>query len=92
MLCEEQSLGSAPLFSQGLNPCSNGRCSARALLLFLFKQVLSCLNPCSNGRCSASKQALLEMGATLTVLILVLMEDALRVCHSMTKCIKEQGS
>ena len=36
----------------GLNPCSNGRCSARKALTSKSATSLS-LNPCSNGRCSA---------------------------------------
>ena len=37
-----------------------------------------CLNPCSNGRCSASVHSNTINGNVLPVLILVLMEDALR--------------
>ena len=36
------------------------------------------LNPCSNGRCSASNRPLDVVKSPRTVLILVLMEDALR--------------
>ena len=35
-----------------LNPCSNGRCSARIKTMTYLKLEKS-LNPCSNGRCSA---------------------------------------
>ena len=38
------------------------------------------LNPCSNGRCSASYSSRFSVEDSLWVLILVLMEDALRVC------------
>ena len=50
----------------------------RVPLYYLFKQVLSCLNPCSNGRCSASSQRSAFYVRVVAVLILVLMEDALR--------------
>ncbi len=36
------------------------------------------LNPCSNGRCSASTELVSKLAEKLEVLILVLMEDALR--------------
>ena len=36
-----------------LNPCSNGRCSARGWQEIVTSSAC-CLNPCSNGRCSAS--------------------------------------
>ena len=38
---------------------------------------ISCLNPCSNGRCSA-RLTLVSLVIPFFVLILVLMEDALR--------------
>ena len=38
-----------------------------------------CLNPCSNGRCSAREYFYIEKQDGSKVLILVLMEDALRV-------------
>ena len=41
-------------------------------------EVESGLNPCSNGRCSASKYFAREVFDLCYVLILVLMEDALR--------------
>ena len=44
------------------------------------------LNPCSNGRCSASRHRWAGQRSLHTVLILVLMEDALRedgtICDS----------
>ena len=42
-----------------------------------------CLNPCSNGRCSASVLYVAQLMGGRQVLILVLMEDALRVRHSL---------
>ena len=60
-----------------LNPCSNGRCSARSLNTILWTIKLWCLNPCSNGRCSAREVKISEVSGD-EVLILVLMEDALR--------------
>ena len=63
---------------KSLNPCSNGRCSARTLSM-MTKNSPICLNPCSNGRCSASIETIVSNDLLLEVLILVLMEDALRV-------------
>ena len=40
--------------SESLNPCSNGRCSARPSWLTRKGIDEQRLNPCSNGRCSAS--------------------------------------
>ena len=60
-----------------LNPCSNGRCSASLYDLW-FWICYRCLNPCSNGRCSARVVIWRIAGISLEVLILVLMEDALR--------------
>ena len=62
----------------GLNPCSNGRCSARHSPTTHYAPK-SGLNPCSNGRCSARDNH--DAGGAVggDVLILVLMEDALRV-------------
>ena len=45
----------------------------------LIRPNLSPLHPCSNGRCSASRRGLRPPPARPRVLILVLMEDALRV-------------
>ena len=59
-----------------LNPCSNGRCSASSDLLLETVNYHS-LNPCSNGRCSA-RHKWQPNGRSSGVLILVLMEDALR--------------
>ena len=61
----------------GLNPCSNGRCSARTTRSSP-STALKSLNPCSNGRCSASEGSLTLELDDHGVLILVLMEDALR--------------
>ena len=63
----------------GLNPCSNGRCSARHNFGELWSNCNS-LNPCSNGRCSARGDEGAFFLMHNVVLILVLMEDALRVC------------
>ena len=43
-----------------LNPCSNGRCSASALLGWI-EPGQEGLNPCSNGRCSASTKAVFHL-------------------------------
>ena len=47
--------------------------------------LLQGLNPCSNGRCSASGKLDEEMAQILSVLILVLMEDALRDTNDFTE-------
>ena len=65
-----------------LNPCSNGRCSARNTIDPFISEVKR-LNPCSNGRCSASVISEKQVQDGEEVLILVLMEDALRVCERM---------
>ncbi len=62
-----------------LNPCSNGRCSARPSGYGWNTEALLSLNPCSNGRCSASSCSHKCSTGVQQVLILVLMEDALRV-------------
>ena len=48
----------------------------RVITTQLWRQL--CLNPCSNGRCSASLFTKALTSKSATVLILVLMEDALR--------------
>ena len=60
-----------------LNPCSNGRYSQRLSSETVLSRV-SCLNPCSNGRYSQSVRNP-HTGNLFFVLILVLMEDTLRV-------------
>ena len=77
MLCESALLGWIEPGQEGLNPCSNGRCSARTREIFK-RDYDNCLNPCSNGRCSASFKAFNHNNKIDVVLILVLMEDALR--------------
>ena len=63
--------------ASGLNPCSNGICSTRKRWPVLQSRTL-CLNPCSNGICSTSTGAFTQPKAGAVVLILVLMEYALR--------------
>ena len=60
-----------------LNPCCNGRCSASPGFLFVARRKKS-LNPCCNGRCSASISPINNIVRNKYVLILVVMEDALR--------------
>ena len=60
--------------TQSLNPCSNGRYSQSSIGGKLTRG----LNPCSNGRYSQSQMILLQVTQD-KVLILVLMEDTLRV-------------
>ena len=61
-----------------LNPCSNGRCSARRGDSQEDQRISRSLNPCSNGRCSARCGEGCIIFRIISVLILVLMEDALR--------------
>ena len=60
-----------------LNPCFNGRYSQRRTM-FVFHLVLISLNPCFNGRYS-QRQLWILLIWKIKVLILVLMEDTLRV-------------
>ena len=64
-----------------LNPCFNGRYSQSLSTLTLSCQNSS-LNPCFNGRYSQS-DFMYGMPRELAVLILVLMEDTLRVISCM---------
>ena len=66
-----------------LNPCSNGRCSARTAKLQRTVLCFRSLNPCSNGRCSARVLKFDVIAWLTSVLILVLMEDALREEQSL---------
>ena len=61
-----------------LNPCFNGRYSQMKYQNCLYRLVCRCLNPCFNGRYSQS-QRLHCNEQRGEVLILVLMEDTLRV-------------
>ena len=61
----------------GLNPCSNGRYAQRYTTLSVPQSTLS-LNPCSNGRYS-QRGLIFLFQQEKRVLILVLMEDTLRV-------------
>ena len=76
-------------YDDSLNPCSNGRCSAR-VLVDLYNVEGYSLNPCSNGRCSASSRAFQQ--STNKVLILVLMEDALRGLYNSYCEVPEEES
>ena len=62
---------------RSLNPCFNGRYSQSSFLSSMKDDTCFCLNPCSNGRYSQS-QRLHSNEQRGEVLILVLMEDALR--------------
>ena len=63
---------------RSLNPCFNGRYSQRSPLE-VYGRLSSCLNPCFNGRYSQSREDFLAYLESKKVLILVLMEDTLRV-------------
>ncbi len=71
------------VFNWGLNPCFNGRYSQRPGLIDKIKPFTG-LNPCFNGRYS-QRYATVTESTDDVVLILVLMEDTLRVflirCH-----------
>ena len=56
----------------------------RVLRDFSMKVIRICLNPCSNGRCSARRLNPDCLEKLLKVLILVLMEDALREVKGAT--------
>ncbi len=82
------------LHCKSLNPCCNGRYSQRAQGMTLTK-MSGCLNPCCNGRYSQSSVKALSCQTEDTVLILVVMEDTLRVrikmvmelhCKSLNPC------
>ena len=82
MLCESAHVGPDKQILARLNPCCNGRCSASSQQCISAKIGLS-LNPCCNGRCSASLKRLGYTEEEALVLILVVMEDALRVNRTM---------
>ena len=65
-----------------LNPCFNGRYSQRLRLAIKF--VTKSLNPCFNGRYSQSHNKWEGKYKGGWVLILVLMEDTLRVVALLT--------
>ena len=60
----------------GLNPCFNGRCT-RTINNFINADLSACLNPCFNGRCTRTRSSSTDTTTASSVLILVLMEDAL---------------
>ena len=64
---------------QSLNPYFNGRYSQRIGQITVKKWKKKCLNPCFNGRYSQSVSNTDLKGKHSRVLILVLMEDTLRV-------------
>ena len=66
-----------PHFLVGLNPCFNGRYSQSASFSCIH-HFHTCLNPCFNGRYSQRLQSTIKQ-MIRQVLILVLMEDTLRV-------------
>ncbi len=68
----------------GLNPCFNGRYSQRRRIDATGATARTSLNPCFNGRYSQSERRDLESWEKL-VLILVLMEDTLRVLANLQK-------
>ena len=64
--------------SVSLNPCCNGRYSQRTITQ-QKPQNVRCLNPCCNGRYSQSVHTIKCIIRCYVVLILVVMEDTLRV-------------
>ena len=59
-----------------LNPCCSGRCSVRAEKQKRQAINLGRLNPCCSGRCSVSLPERSRGDRTVSVLILVVVEDA----------------
>ena len=72
-----------------LNPYFNGRYSQRHQRLVIL-YLIACLNPCCNGRYS-QRGFFKPESYTKDVLILVLMEDTLRVSSSDTKVVFDHG-
>ena len=73
----------------GLNPCFNGRYSQR-YYYDSYSCCSYCLNPCFNGRYSQSTGKI-NSQVLMSVLILVLMEDTLRVFPTGSKVSKEES-
>ena len=61
---------------ESLNPCFNGRCT-RTPRINITSALDNSLNPCFNGRCTRTKSSRAFTTEEISVLILVLMEDAL---------------
>ncbi len=61
-----------------LNPYSDGRCSKSAQIAKREDSKSVCLNPYSDGRCSKRTPSAWGILEWVNVLILILMEDALR--------------
>ena len=73
----------------GLNPCFVGKCSTSYVEKNRKNQQKVCLNPCFVGKCSTSKLSGLANSASEQVLILVLLENALRATiHGRTHDIQ----
>ena len=68
-------------FCKCLNPCFNGRYSQS--FFCIQKERRQRLNPCFNGRYSQRTLTKLSRTTTQSVLILVLMEDTLRVLQTL---------
>ena len=64
--------------SKCLNPCSNGRCSARVWTSWLTRRGTSVLILVLMEDALRARERFSQIGLSLMVLILVLMEDALR--------------
>ena len=62
---------------KSLNPYSNGICSTRSVSVYVRSMPIS-LNPYSNGICSTRDLHSADRSSTIVVLILILMEYALR--------------
>ncbi len=86
MLCEFHNFKDKNLVS--LNPCFNGICSASNITENHRNKNIKSLNPCFNGICSARKVYSFNM-ITSNVLILVLMEYALRDNQLLTSSEEE---
>ena len=70
-----------------LNPCCGGRWSQRTKERIKLEKELLCLNPCCGGRWSQRCSSSAQTGECLLVLILVVVEDGLRVLdNNYRKC------
>ena len=65
---------------KSLNPCFNGRYSQSMKYIIRILAMIPSLNPCFNGRYS-QRWIVTSLIDVQDVLILVLMEDTLRVLH-----------
>ena len=75
----------------GLNPYFVGKCSTAAGSKNLKKSIMSCLNPYFVGKCSTAPNIGFCIGVKL-VLILILLENALRLARAIERNRRLDGS